>query len=144
MQSSSLFGDYIRGLLQSSSLMQELFLSVIPAPDRDIRGQAPAGIQVPVMNDYYVYIICSKRNGTMYTGVTSDLVKRIYEHKNNLVDGFSKKYDVHRLVWYESHASAEEAIIREKQIKKWNRRWKLNLIERDNPEWNDLYEDICQ
>ncbi len=80
----------------------------------------------------------------MYTGVTSDLVKRIYEHKNNLVDGFSKKYAVHRLVWYESHATAEKAIIREKQIKKWDRRWKLNLVERDNPEWNDLYEDICE
>ena len=135
MQSLRHSGEYIRGLSRSSSLRQELFLSVI---------LAEAGIQVPVMNDYYVYIICSKRNGTMYTGVTSDLVKRIYEHKNNLVDGFSKKYDVHRLVWYESHASAEEAIIREKQIKKWNRPCKLNLIERDNPEWNDLYDYICE
>ena|SRR5271157_2549344 len=135
MQSSVLFGNYIQALSQSSSLRQELFFSVIPAE---------AGIQVPDMNDYYVYIICSKRNGTMYTGVTSDLVKRIYEHKSNLVDGFSKKYDVHRLVWYESHATAEEAIIREKQIKKWSRRWKLNLIERDNPEWHDLYEDISE
>jgi len=96
------------------------------------------------MNDYYVYIICSKRNGTSYTGVTSNLIKRVYEHKNKLADGFSKKYNVHRLVWYESHATAEQAIIREKQIKGWNRRWKLNLIEKDNPEWNDLYDTICE
>jgi putative endonuclease len=95
------------------------------------------------MKEYYVYMICSKRNGTLYTGVTSDLIKRVYEHKNKLADGFSKKYDVHRLVWYESHETVEEAIVREKQIKKWNRRWKLKLIERDNPEWNDLYETIC-
>jgi putative endonuclease len=116
---------------------------VIPAPDRDIRGQAPAGIQIICMKDYYGYVICSKRNGTLYIGVTSDLIKRVYEHKNKLVDGFSKKYDVHRLVWYESHETVEEAIVREKQIKKWNRRWKLRLIERDNPEWNDLYETVC-
>jgi len=95
------------------------------------------------MKECYVYIICSKRNGTLYIGVTSDLIKRVYEHKNNLADGFSKKYDVHRLVWYESHETIEEAIVREKQIKKWNRRWKLRLIERNNPEWNDLYETIC-
>jgi putative endonuclease len=95
------------------------------------------------MKEYYVYMICSKRNGTLYIGVTSDLVKRVYEHKNKLANGFSKKYDVHRLVWYESHETVEEAIVREKQIKKWNRRWKLRLIERDNPEWDDLYETIC-
>ncbi|HVO65760.1 MAG TPA: GIY-YIG nuclease family protein [Syntrophales bacterium] len=95
------------------------------------------------MKAFYVYILCSKRNGTLYTGVTSDLVKRVYEHKSNLIDGFSKKYNTHHLVWYELHETAEEAIIREKQIKKWNRRWKLRLIERDNPEWNDLYETIC-
>jgi putative endonuclease len=95
------------------------------------------------MNNYYVYIICSKRNGTLYIGVTSDLIKRVYEHKNKLADGFSKKYDVHRLVWYESHETVEEAIIREKEIKKWNRRWKLRLIEKDNPEWDDMYETIC-
>jgi len=95
------------------------------------------------MKEYYVYMICSKRNGTLYIGVTSDLIKRVYEHKNKLANGFSKKYDVHRLVWYESHETVEEAIVREKQIKKWNRRWKLRLIERDNPEWDDLYETIC-
>jgi putative endonuclease len=92
---------------------------------------------------FYVYILCSKRNGTLYIGVTSDLIKRIYEHRNDLVDGFTKKYGVHRLVWYETHDSAESAITREKQIKKWKRAWKLKLIEQNNPEWNDLYENIC-
>ena len=85
-------------------------------------------------------MLCSKRNGTLYTGVTSDLVKRIYEHKNNFVEGFTKKYNVHRLVWYEIHESAESAITREKQIKKWKRAWKLKLIEKNNSEWIDLYE----
>ena len=80
----------------------------------------------------------------MYTGVTSDLIKRVYEHKNNLVDGFTKKYDVHCLVWYEMHETAEAAITREKQIKKWNRKWKLNLIEKYNPEWNDLYRTLSE
>ena len=95
------------------------------------------------MKHFYVYILCSKRNGTLYTGVTSDLVKRIYEHKNNLVDGFTKKYHVHYLIWYEIHDSAEAAITREKQIKKWKRAWKLDLIEQSNPKWIDLYESIC-
>jgi len=84
----------------------------------------------------------SRRNGTLYTGVTSDLIKRVYEHKNGLVDGFTKRYGVHFLVWYEVHQSAETAFTREKQIKKWNRTWKLELIEKDNPEWNDLYCDL--
>ena len=96
------------------------------------------------MKKYYVYILCSKRNGTLYTGVTSDIVKRIYEHKNGLVEGFTKKYNVHHLVWYEKHESPESAILREKRIKKWNRAWKLKLIERENPQWIDLYENICQ
>ena len=90
-----------------------------------------------------MYILCSKRNGTLYTGVTSNLPKRIYEHKHNLVDGFTKKYSVHSLVWFERYESADEAITREKQIKKWNRKWKLELIEEKNPEWNDLYDSIC-
>ena len=96
------------------------------------------------MKYFFVYILCNKRNGTLYTGVTSDLIKRVYEHKNNLIDGFTKKYNVHCMVWYEMHETAEAAINREKQIKKWNRKWKLELIEKDNPEWNDLYEDICK
>ncbi|MCX5814481.1 MAG: GIY-YIG nuclease family protein [Proteobacteria bacterium] len=96
------------------------------------------------MKQFYVYMLCSKRNGTLYTGVTSDLIKRIYEHKNNLVEGFTNSYSVHRLVWYEQHESAESAITREKQLKKWNRAWKLDLIEKNNSEWNDLYENICK
>ena len=78
----------------------------------------------------------------MYTGVTSDLIKRVYEHKNRMADGFTKKYDVHRLVWFETHETAENAIGRKKQIKKWKRRWKLELNEENNPDWNDLYEDL--
>jgi putative endonuclease len=89
-------------------------------------------------------MLCSQRNGTLYVGVTSDLIKRVYEHKNNLVDGFTKKYNVHSLVWYEVHDSAETAIQREKQIKKWERPWKLRLIEELNPQWKDLYNDLFE
>jgi len=105
---------------------------------------AEAGIQEAKMKQYYVYILCSERNGTLYTGITSDLLKRVYEHKNNLVEGFTQKYCIHRLVWYETHRSPENAILREKQIKAWKRQWKLRLIEENNPEWNDLYEIICE
>ena len=90
-----------------------------------------------------VYILASKRNGTLYTGVTSDLVKRIWEHRNNLVEGFTKRYGVHRLVWYELHESMESAIQREKRLKKWKRVWKLALIESANPDWQDLYQTIA-
>ena len=86
-----------------------------------------------------VYILASKKNGTLYTGVTSDLVKRIWEHKNNLVRGFTQKYAVHHLVYFEQHSEMSEAILREKQIKKWKRAWKIALIEKQNPQWNDLY-----
>jgi len=96
------------------------------------------------MNYFYVYILCSKRNGTLYTGVTSNLVKRVYEHKNDLAEGFTKKHTVHLLAWYEPHQTAANAITREKQIKAWKRSWKLRLIEERNPEWHDLYEDICK
>jgi len=89
-----------------------------------------------------VYILASKRNGTLYTGVTSDLVKRVYEHKNGLADGFTKKYNVHHLVYFELHEDMNAAITREKQIKKWNRVWKLELIEKGNPLWKDLYDEI--
>jgi putative endonuclease len=89
-----------------------------------------------------VYILASKRNGTLYIGVTSTLVKRIWEHKNNLVDGFTKQYHVHLLVWYELHDSMESAITREKRLKEWKRAWKLRLIEGANPEWQDLYHQI--
>ena len=91
---------------------------------------------------FYVYILASERNGTLYVGVTSDLTKRIWEHKNKLVKGFTEKYGVDKVVYYEVHTDAENAILREKQIKKWNRSWKLRLIEEKNPEWNDLFDEI--
>ena len=90
----------------------------------------------------YIYILTNKPNGTLYIGVTSDLVKRIYEHKNNFVDGFSKKYNTKQLIYYEIFESIEEAIKREKQLKKWNRSWKIELIENFNKSWKDLYDDI--
>ena len=92
--------------------------------------------------EFYVYILASRRNGTLYTGMTSNLVKRAWQHRNGEMDGFTKKYGVKCLVYYEMHQNAESAIMREKQIKKWNRQWKLRLIEKDNPQWNDLYELI--
>ncbi len=89
-----------------------------------------------------VYLMASQRNGTLYVGVTSDLVQRVGQHKEKLVDGFTKRYGVDRLVWYECHATMDSAIIREKAIKGWKRRWKLALIEEQNPTWRDLYDDI--
>ena len=89
-----------------------------------------------------VYILASKRNGTLYTGVTSDLVKRVWGHKNDMVEGFTKRYSVHTLGWYELHESMESAILKEKRIKEWKRIWKLQLIESDNPNWQDLYHNI--
>ena len=89
-----------------------------------------------------VYILASKRNGTLYVGVTSNLVKRVWEHKNDMAEGFTKRYAVHRLVWYELHENMESAISREKRIKGWKRKWKLQLIERDNSNWQDLYYQI--
>lgn len=91
---------------------------------------------------YYVYILAGKKNGTLYIGVTSDLVKRIYEHKNDLVEGFTQKYSVHDLVYFETTESVESAIAREKQLKKWNRAWKIRLIEKGNPGWQDLYSGL--
>ena len=89
-----------------------------------------------------VYILASQRNGTLYTGVTSDLIRRVWEHKNNQTAGFTSKYTIHRLVYFEQHEDMNAAITREKQIKKWNRAWKLRLIEELNPNWNDLYETL--
>jgi putative endonuclease len=89
-----------------------------------------------------VYILANKRNGTLYVGVTSDLVKRIGEHKDKMVEGFTKRYHVHQLVWYELHESMESAIVREKRLKDWKRAWKLKLIEGKNPDWLDLYDTI--
>jgi len=96
------------------------------------------------MKQYYVYILASKKNGTLYIGFTGDLIRRIYEHKQNLIDGFTNKYNVHKLVYYEVHKEIEEAITSEKQIKKWNRKWKLKLIEENKLDWKDLYDDIIQ
>ncbi len=93
------------------------------------------------MKTYYVYILASKRNGTLYIGVTSNLMKRIYEHKNKLIDGFTKKYNIDKLVYFEQTKDIKSAITREKQLKKWNRKWKLELIEKTNPNWDDLAED---
>lgn len=90
---------------------------------------------------YAVYILASKRNGTLYIGVTNDLNRRVYEHKGKLVKGFTSKYDVSMLVYYELHEDIRAAIQREKQLKKWNRAWKLRIIEKHNPEWIDLYQN---
>ena len=89
-----------------------------------------------------VYILASKRNGTLYIGVTSNLIKRAWEHRNNVVEGFTKKYNVHQLVYYEQHEDIESAILREKRLKKWSRAWKLRLIEERNPNWSDLWDEI--
>lgn len=92
---------------------------------------------------YYVYLLASRRKGTLYVGVTNDLSKRVWQHKQDLVEGFTKKYGVKSLVWFEQTESIESAIVREKQIKKWNRDWKVELIEKTNPQWRDLYEEIA-
>lgn len=89
-----------------------------------------------------VYILASQRNGTLYIGVTSDLVKRIWQHKEGVVEGFTKKYDCHTLVYFEQHEEMSAAILREKQLKKWNRAWKIALIEKENPTWRDLWPEI--
>lgn len=94
------------------------------------------------MKNYYVYLLANQRNGTLYTGSTSDLVKRIWQHKNKVADGFTEKYDVTKLVWYEVCNDINAAIKRENQIKRWRRQWKLTLIEKQNPSWVDLYEEI--
>ncbi|MCK4788829.1 MAG: GIY-YIG nuclease family protein [Desulfobacteraceae bacterium] len=93
---------------------------------------------------FYVYMLASKRNGTLYLGVTSDIVKRVWQHKNGLAEGFTRKYGIKYLVYYEIHEDAENAIKRERQLKKWRRPWKLELLEEKNSEWRDLYVDICQ
>ena len=90
----------------------------------------------------YVYILASKKHGTLYIGVTSNLVQRIWQHKNNIVMGFTGKYNVNTLVYYEQHGTMESAITREKQMKKWKRAWKIDLIEKENPQWKDLWEEI--
>ena len=95
------------------------------------------------MKQYFVYIMTNKPNGVLYIGVTSDLVKRCYQHKNNLADGFTKKYHLHQLIYYEDTSDVYEALTREKRLKKWRREWKLDLINKFNPSWNDLYNNIA-
>jgi putative endonuclease len=90
-----------------------------------------------------VYILANHKNGTLYIGVTSDILKRIWLHKSGVIGGFTKSYKVHMLVYFEIHPTMQSAILREKQLKKWNRRWKMRLIEGENPTWRDLYEEIC-
>jgi putative endonuclease len=92
--------------------------------------------------DYFVYLMASGKNGTLYVGVTNDLVRRVFEHRSGAVDGFTDRYRVHHLVWFESTSSIEAAISKEKQIKNWRREWKIALIEKENAEWRDLYEAL--
>jgi len=94
------------------------------------------------MSNYYIYILSNKRNGTLYTGVTNTLLRRVYEHKNDFVKGFTKKYGVNTLVYFEHYDDFEAALQREKQIKEWKREWKLALIEKANPLWQDLYDEL--
>jgi putative endonuclease len=91
---------------------------------------------------YYVNLLASKKRGTLYLGVTNDLVRRVYEHRTKAAPGFTKRYGVDKLVWFEIHDTAEAAITREKELKKWRRDWKIRLIEESNPEWVDLYPGI--
>lgn len=91
---------------------------------------------------FYVYMLASARYGTLYIGVTSNLIGRVWQHQEGVIEGFTKKYGVKQLVWFEVHADALSAITREKQLKKWNRAWKIKLIQQGNPYWRDLYEDI--
>ena len=91
---------------------------------------------------YWVYLMASQKNGTLYAGVTNNLVRRVFEHKSDFVEGFTRQYGVHTLVWFESTGAIEAAIQREKQLKNWKRAWKVALIEKDNPNWDDLYEGL--
>lgn len=93
---------------------------------------------------YYVYILASKKNGVLYIGVTNNVIKRVYEHKNDLVEGFTKKYFVHKLVYFEECKDIRSTLLREKQLKKWNRKWKITLIEQSNPSWKDLYVELIK
>ncbi len=118
--------------------MQHRTKAVIPAK---------AGIQKKNKNqmknkNYYIYILASDKNGTLYIGVTNGLAKRVFQHKEKEIDGFTKKYSIDKLVYYEFFNTIEEAITREKNLKKWKRQWKINLIEKDNPGWKDLFDDM--
>ena len=99
-------------------------------------------LELKIMKTYYIYLMASQKNGTLYLGVTNDLVRRVWQHKSNVNEGFTKKYSVHLLVWYEATTDVKVAIQREKQMKKWRRQWKINLIEKENPNWCDLYDTL--
>ncbi len=94
------------------------------------------------MNMYFVYILANRKEGTIYVGITSDIIRRCYEHKTKADDGFTAEYNVDRLVYFEQHSDVLEAIAREKKLKRWRRKWKIELIERGNPDWRDLYDDL--
>ena len=94
------------------------------------------------MGNAFVYMLASRRDGALYVGVTSDLIQRVWQHKHSFVDSYAKKYNINNLVYFEQHLSIENAILREKQLKKWNRQWKIDLIESINPDWRDLYESL--
>jgi putative endonuclease len=91
---------------------------------------------------FHVYMLASQRNGTLYIGMTDDLVRRVWEHRTGAVPGFTRKYSVKMLVWFEQHETREAALVRERQLKKWNRAWKLDLIERENASWRDLWDEF--
>ncbi|MEK7125558.1 MAG: GIY-YIG nuclease family protein [Patescibacteria group bacterium] len=96
------------------------------------------------MRTFYVYIMASQRNGTTYIGVTNNLTRRVYQHRNGLVEGFTKEYKVNRLVYFEEYSDIREALPREKQLKRWKRSWKIELVEKNNPTWRDLYNDLLR
>ena len=104
---------------------------------------AKAGTHNTVSKQYYVYMLASSRYGTLYVGVTSNLIKRTWQHREGFVDGFANKHSIKRLVWYEAHDDAHAAITREKQIKKWERAWKIRLIQERNPHWRDLFDEVA-
>jgi putative endonuclease len=118
-----------------------VILLVIPG-HRAAMNPEPMNTDLDLLS-YYVYLLASRKYGTLYLDVTNDLVRRVWEHRNKVVPGFSNRYDVDRLVWYEIHQDVAAAIAREKEIKKWRRDWKIALIEADNPDWNDLFEAIA-
>ena len=93
-------------------------------------------------DQYFVYMLASRKNSTLYIGVTNNLLNRVHQHKTNLVEGFTEKYGVHRLVYFEQYGDIRDAINREKRMKRWKRQWKINLIEKDNPEWKDLFDEL--
>ncbi len=95
-----------------------------------------------MLKTYYVYIMASKKHGVLYVGMTSDIKRRVYEHRNGLIEGFTRRYFVHRLVYFEITTDVNAAIAREKQLKRWKRQWKIELIEKDNPDWRDLYDEL--